>query len=150
MTKIMKDERGRTQANVAVYGIFEKDGQILFQQRANTSYMNGYYSVPAGHVDDDESLITALIRECKEEVGVDITPEDVSFSQVQHVVTDSIYLCFFFKISKYKGEIKNMEEDKCSDLRFFPKNNPPEKLIPELKAYLQGISNEAMFVDGGK
>jgi 8-oxo-dGTP pyrophosphatase MutT (NUDIX family) len=60
------------------------DNQVLFGRRQDTGFEDGSYHVPSGHLEAGESVIDALIREAKEEVGVTIAPEAVEFVHVMH------------------------------------------------------------------
>ena len=73
----MKKERNKSVP--AVYAIFKKDGKVLMGRRQNTTYYDGWYGVPAGHVEAGELPITALVREAKEEIGVNIDPKNIKF-----------------------------------------------------------------------
>ena len=57
---------------IAVYLILIEDDKILLQRRFNTGYKDGNYSLPAGHLDDNESITQALVREVKEEIDLDL------------------------------------------------------------------------------
>ena len=46
--------------------IIFKDNKVLLMRRCNTEYMNGMYSLVGGHVEENESLKQAIIRESKE------------------------------------------------------------------------------------
>ena len=66
----------------------DKGEEILLQKRKNTGYMDGYYDLSAsGHVEKDESMTSALIREAKEEIGIDIMSEDIEFVTMMHTKT---------------------------------------------------------------
>ncbi len=97
----------------AVYLIFVRDGKILMSRRANTGYQDGMYSLVAGHIDGNETLRTAAIREAKEEAGVEIKPENLELKIVMHRLHDREYLDFFFAVKKWDGELKNMEPEIC-------------------------------------
>lgn len=43
---------------------------------------------------------------------------------------------YFFVVEKWIGEPKNMELDKCDDLKWFSFNNPPENLMHHVKLAL--------------
>jgi 8-oxo-dGTP diphosphatase len=57
---------------------------VLLLIRANTGYMDGHASLPAGHVEPGEPADAAAVREAKEEIGVVVAPADVSFVHVMH------------------------------------------------------------------
>ena len=50
----------------------------------------------ARHVDSDEDLKTAMIREAKEEAGIEITPNNINFASVMHRKSDDERIDFFF------------------------------------------------------
>ena len=47
----------------AVYLVLIKDGKILLLRRSNTGYWDGNYSMIAGHLDGDETIAHAMMRE---------------------------------------------------------------------------------------
>ena len=67
---------------VAVYLFLFRDGQVLMLRRHNTGYEDGSYSVIAGHVERDERITQALVREALEEAGVRLYEEDIRFLHV--------------------------------------------------------------------
>ena len=54
----------------SVYLVLIKNNKILLLRRFNTGFMDGYYSLPAGHVESNETLTSAMVREAKEEIGM--------------------------------------------------------------------------------
>ncbi|WP_044642163.1 NUDIX hydrolase [Risungbinella massiliensis] len=132
----MKKERFCVPVTIHVF--FRKGDQILLLRRFQTGYQDGNYSVVAGHLDGDETVIQAAIREAKEEAGVDIEETDVHMVGVMHRRSDSERIDFFAEITKWSGEIENREPNKCDDLRFFPVEELPVNTIPYVR---QAISN---------
>jgi len=59
----------------AAYVVFRKGPEILLLRRANTGYLDGSYSLPAGHFEGDESASNVAAREAKEEVGIQVDPK---------------------------------------------------------------------------
>jgi len=138
----MQKERFKLIADVHLFLV--KDNKILFMIRKNTGYMDDYYHVPAGHLDDGEKIIDALIRESKEEIGISINLKDVKFVHVMHNKSNDERLAFFFEVQKWSGDVKNMEPNKCGGLEWFSLDTLPEKIVPyakkSIKCYLKGIN----------
>ena len=128
----------------AVYILFVKGDEVLMSRRFNTGYQDGYYSLPAGHIDGSETLRAAAVREAKEEAGVSIKIEDLELKLVMHRLGDREYLDFLFLAKKWEGELKNAEPEKCDDVSWFLLDNLPEKTIPYVKevirCYRDGIN----------
>ena len=55
-----------------------QDDKVLLLKRYNTGYEDGKYSLPGGHVEKGEEVTKAAIREAKEEIGIEIEPDDLS------------------------------------------------------------------------
>lgn len=68
----------------AVHLILIEDKKILLQKRYNTGYEDGNYSIVAGHIDGNESVIKAMQREALEEAGIKIKEEDLEIVHVMH------------------------------------------------------------------
>jgi ADP-ribose pyrophosphatase YjhB (NUDIX family) len=80
--------------------------KILFGRRQNTSFEDDSYHVPSGHLEAGESMISALIREAKEEVGITIAPEAVEFAHVMHNSSSGGRVAFFFTVRQWEGTPK--------------------------------------------
>ena len=62
----MKEKR--VSVNVTVALILISDNNVLLMKRCNTGYEDGKYALPAGHIEEGESLKTAMVRETSEEI----------------------------------------------------------------------------------
>lgn len=104
----------------AVFGIIRDERwKILFSRRYHTWHLDGYLSLPAGHIEKWEQPTEAMIREMWEEIDIKIEGMKMVFSQQSINSKEwSIYINFFFKILSYNGVIRNIEEEKCSGLIF--------------------------------
>jgi 8-oxo-dGTP pyrophosphatase MutT (NUDIX family) len=121
------------------------DGQILFGRRQNTRFEDGAYHLPAGHLEASESVIQALIREAKEEVGVSIEPKDVEFAHIMHSSSSGGRAAFFFTVRQWDGTPENREPHKCSELAWFPLDALPDHLIDYCRVALDHISADEPF-----
>ena len=133
---------------IAVHAVMmrhhEGQREVLLGQRINTSYGDGLYSFPAGHVEMFEPPHIALQRETREELGVvpafkqladrqpalitqhlkDYGPTAAAQNRFRH------YTEYFFRVPEWEGQLHNAEPDKCADLRFFPLNALPRNMLP--------------------
>ncbi|MBI1759301.1 MAG: NUDIX domain-containing protein [Actinobacteria bacterium] len=55
-----------------VGAVVEHDDKVLLLQRPEDDFMGGIFELPSGKVEPGEALDTALIREVKEETGLDV------------------------------------------------------------------------------
>jgi 8-oxo-dGTP diphosphatase len=133
----------------AVYLILVEDGKILLQRRQNTGYADGNYSLPAGHLEDNESITQALVREMKEEIDLDLKAEDTELVHTMHRRENDIRIDLFFTTKKYQGEPKNAEPEKCDDLSWFSLDNLPENTVPYVKQAIESYLAKEIFSERG-
>lgn len=130
----------RNKATPAVYIFLQKEGDILLARRCNTGYQDGNYQVPAGHVEEGELPTEAIIREAKEEVGVDAEVKDLELVHVsyrpKHDDTGD-RVDFFFRTEKWVGEPTIMEPNKCDDLKWVSPNDLPANITPHVRDAIQ-------------
>ena len=150
---IMTIKEERFKVRCAVYIILRRETKILFLRRSNTSYMNGYYALPAGHVEEGESFMQAAIREAKEEINIEVTPCDLSLvltsNQHCHVAEDE-YVDLFFEVKNYKNEIKNNEPNFASELDFFTIDEIKDSIIPHTLNALYAIAENKNYLEFDK
>lgn len=104
---------------------------ILLQKRYNTGLLDGKYDVAcSGHLEKGETLYDAMIREAKEEIGIDIDKNNLKYISTIHCNFDEDeYLFALLSTDKYKGTPSIMEPDKCSELKWVDINNLPDEII---------------------
>src|SRR3989344_9380502 len=98
----VKMEKYRVKVTPIVYLMLTKENNILLLRRYNTGFHDGLYSFPAGHVEQGEGLIQAVIREGREEIGIESKLEDLNLVHVMHL--DGVRIGFLFRTEKWEGE----------------------------------------------
>jgi 8-oxo-dGTP diphosphatase len=63
---------------VVAAALADEGGRLLLQQRAPDRAMAGLWEFPGGKVEDGELPETALVRELREELGIEIAPADLA------------------------------------------------------------------------
>ena len=61
---------------IVVAAVVVRDGRVLLTRRAAGSHLEGMWEFPGGKVERGEDLPAALVRELKEELGVEAAPGD--------------------------------------------------------------------------
>ena len=134
---------------VTVHLFFFRGNQILLLRRFSTGYRDGEYSVPAGHLDGGETVMSAAAREAQEEVGVKIRLSDMVFSSVMHRTEDDERVDFFVHVRKWQGEPFNAEPDKCDDLCWVDVNKLPANMVPYVRRALENHFSNIRFDEFG-
>ena len=111
--------------------IRNEEKQILLQRRQGTKLWPGFLALPAGHIDEGENAYDAVIREAREELGIEISINNIIDTFVVNRRNKSLlpYYDVYFEIDNYTGELKINEPEKCSELVWSDINNLPEDMI---------------------
>ena len=128
---------------------FIRGNQILLSRRYQTGYMDGYYSVPAGHLDGEETVRKAGGREALEEIGVRIDPADMVFAGVFHRHEGDERVDFFIRVKKWTGQPVNAEPGKCDELRWTEMDTLPENTIPYIRQAIENFQIGIPFEEFG-
>ena len=114
-------------------------------RRCNTGYQDGNYSVVAGHLDGGERVAEAAVREAREEVGIELAPEDVEIVGVMHRLSDDERIDFFLTAASWSGRIRNAEPDRCDQLAWSDLDDLPENVIPYVRRALENYRRGRWF-----
>ena len=119
-----------------VHILLEQGGQVLLMRRAGTGFFDGLYSLPGGHVEPGESLFETAQREAAEELGLRLDPASLSLVGVVHRRSDTNRVDFFVRASRWDGEPRIVEPEKCDALSLFHRDCLPTALVPYIEVAL--------------
>jgi len=125
-------------------------GKVLLSRRFQTGHDDGAYWFVGGHVEDGETMREAMLREAREEIGIEISSDDLD-----HVLTmhrwcgDHGRIGFYFTPRVWQGEIRNAEPHKCDDLRWFPMDGLPDNLSAHIREAIGCISKGVAYREYG-
>jgi 8-oxo-dGTP pyrophosphatase MutT (NUDIX family) len=143
----MSDRRRRFVS--AVHLFLFRDDRVLLLRRQNTGFADGWYSVPAGHLDGDERVVEAMVREASEEVGIAIDPDRLRVVGVMHRRAPDERIDFFLSADAWAGEIVNAEPEKCDDLAWFRRDRLPANVVPYVAQALENVARGRWFDEFG-
>jgi 8-oxo-dGTP diphosphatase len=115
-------------------------GELLVIRRTGTTYLGGFWSVPAGHVEADETATQACVREVSEEVGVRLAIDDLRFALVQQKTgrDGEERVDFFFEASlppRQQARIASPRE--VGDMAWVRPTCLPEPFAPYVRAAME-------------
>jgi mutator protein MutT len=79
-----------------VAAVIEQDGQFLVTRRLPGVHLGGMWEFPGGKMDPAEEHDTALRRELREELGVDVTVGEL-VHQTTHAYPERTVALFFYR-----------------------------------------------------
>ena len=102
---------------LAADAIIEKDNKLLLIVRGGQTY-HGYLALPGGHVDDGETVEQAVVREIKEETGLDAVPVRILGVYSDPARDPRGHICSVVFIVDFSGEPQ--AGDDASDFKWVP------------------------------
>jgi len=137
-------------APLAVHVFLRKGDWVLLLRRAHTGYEDGNYCVVAGHLDGEETVAAAAVREAREEAGIEIALADVRVVGIMHRREDDERVDFFVEVDRWIGEPVNREPHKCDELAWYHLQELPTNTIPYIRRALENASTGTYFDTFGK
>lgn len=97
-------KNGRAIVLVVAAALVDAEGRVLIAQRPEGKMLGGLWEFPGGKVEPGESPETALIRELKEELDIDVTPDALTpFAFVSHAYETFHLLMPLFLVTAWRG-----------------------------------------------
>ena len=137
-------EEGKPLLLVAACALIDPDGRVLLARRPEGKAMAGLWEFPGGKVAKGETPEVALIRELKEELGIDVTEACLApFAFASHGYDKFHLLMPLFLCRRWQGTITPQEGQaviwvRPGKLREFPMPPADLPLIPLLRDFLGG------------
>ena len=102
--EIRRRQVSRPSVLVSAVALIDADGRVLISKRPEGKTMAGLWEFPGGKVEEKETPEGALIRELKEELGLDIAESCLAaLSFASHAYTDFHLLMPLFVCRVWKG-----------------------------------------------
>lgn len=138
----MEENKEKETVRRVVVGLIsrENDGQreyLLMASKKDRGEYTGFYYPPGGHLEEGEDESLALIREIKEELGVDCVPV-VEIAQTPGDVKNQI--THWWSCNCVDHEFKYQEEE-VADVRWFTKQDieDSQKIWPATRSFFDNF-----------
>lgn len=95
------------QVELTVLCLIENGSKVLLQNRVKKDWKG--YTLPGGHIEKDESIVDAVVREMKEETGLTVRNPRLCGVK-QFPIDGGRYLVFLFKSIEFEGELISSDE----------------------------------------
>jgi 8-oxo-dGTP diphosphatase len=112
----MKKFTGKTATAIIPF----PENKILLIKR-NTIPFKGYWALPGGRMDPGETVEQTIVRECKEETGLDVAVVCKIGEYIEKGVKDDVEYEYYptcFVVKEVGGEIKQQESE-IQDIQLF-------------------------------
>ncbi|WP_326841086.1 NUDIX domain-containing protein [Streptomyces sp. NBC_01558] len=117
--------------------------QVLLSRRAGRVYAAGLWHLPSGHLDGPhEDVVTALVREAREETGFVIDPADVRAAVTVHHRSPggASRTGHFFEVRRWQGEPRIAEPDVCDAMEWTSLDALPTEMVAYCRAGLDAYT----------
>ncbi len=127
---------------VSAVALIDADGRVLLAQRPEGKSMAGLWEFPGGKVEPGETPEAALIRELREELGIDTWASCLAPLTFASHAYDSFHLLMpLFACRKWQGIVAPQEGQtlawvRPAELRSYPMPPADVPLIPILRDWL--------------
>lgn len=134
---------------VDVHLLLRRGTDVLLARRSGTGCADGLWHAPSGHVEVGEDVRAAMVREAREEIGLDLDPEDLrAVLVVQHRGPGgAARIGWFFEAEHGAGgEPVNAEPHKCAELRWHALAALPGDMVAYCRAGIDAWRAGERFV----
>lgn len=129
-----------------VLSLIIRDNKVLMILRKNKPDA-GNYNLVGGRMEENETVSMAIIREIKEEVGLDATNANIDVVGSLHRVCKDGWnsIEYVVAIRNLQGEPVNLEPQVCERLEWIPLDNLPENITPYARCAIENYINGIIF-----
>ncbi len=103
---------------VAAVALVDADGRVLLSKRPLGKQLGGLWEFPGGKVEQGERPETALIRELKEELGIDVAESCLApLTFASHAYEEFHLLMPLYVCRRWKGQVHGAEGQELAWVR---------------------------------
>lgn len=120
--------------------LIERDGMYLIGRRRDDGTLGGYWEFPGGKIESGESPEQCVVRECREELGIEIISCGLFYETEYTYETENFSVHLYFYKARLSEEIPQTKVHTClvwvtpqqfSEYSFCPANSGVLKKITQ-------------------
>src|SRR5688500_4214172 len=124
---------------IVAAAVVMNEGRILLTRRMDGAHLAGFWEFPGGKVEEGEDPEAAVVRECREECGIELEVGEVLEVAYHRYPKKNVLLLFYACRMIGDGEVRHLAvADHAwvlpSELRGYPLPPPDERLVRKLEA----------------
>jgi 8-oxo-dGTP diphosphatase len=100
-----------TYVDVSAGILFDGTGRVLIAERTGDGSLQGMWEFPGGKMKAGETAEAALIRELREELGIEVQ-EFTPYMNLEHDYPDRSVRLHFFEVTMWQGEPTGIDGQK--------------------------------------
>jgi 8-oxo-dGTP diphosphatase len=121
---------------VAAFVLLRAQDTVLLQRRSGTGFADGQYCPPGGHLEPGESISQAAIRECYEEIGIQIERRQlIPIGVTPYASPAGGGVDFFFSCEEWRGIPQPLAG--CDEVSWWPLSALPDTTIPFIRRAIE-------------
>ncbi|MDH3654680.1 MAG: 8-oxo-dGTP diphosphatase MutT [Myxococcales bacterium] len=93
---------------VVAAAVVIREGRVLLTRRAEGQHLAGMWEFPGGKLEEGESPEEALVRECREECGIDVDVGAI-LDVTHHRFPQKNVLLLFYRCRLRGGEVRHLQ-----------------------------------------
>ena len=120
---------------VVALAVIRRGDRLYIQQRPEQGHLGGLWEFPGGKCREGEEPEATVVRECREELGVEVEPLD-KLAVVRHAYSHFKVILHIFSCRLVRGRIRTRRPHawvKASDLKRYPFPAANLKMFPRLR-----------------
>ncbi|CAC9961250.1 hypothetical protein [uncultured Gammaproteobacteria bacterium] len=122
---------------VVVGVLRNKNQEILIAQRQKAQFMGGFWELPGGKIEANESPEQTISRELKEELGIQVNQVNLHQTMVHHYEDRTVQLSIY-NINQYQNKPTGVEGQVISWVKIEALND--YQLLPTMRAFIHSIT----------
>jgi 8-oxo-dGTP diphosphatase len=93
---------------VVAAAVVIRDGRVLLTRRAEGQHLAGMWEFPGGKLEEGEAPEATVVRECREECGIDVEVTDI-LDVTHHRYPEKEVLLLFYRCALIAGDVQHLQ-----------------------------------------